>query len=101
MRATVPGSSGRMKLDESQRTRSDVMATDLEAEVTALRIIMSNVVGRMAALSGDGRRSLLEEMTEQCKLAAERNTAAGPDRAKLVGQTRTYLDEFFKGITIT
>ena len=77
------------------------MASDLEAEVTALRIVLSNVVGRMAALEPDGGRALLREMADQCKLAAERNTSAGPERASLVGQTRTYLDEFFKGITIT
>lgn len=77
------------------------MVSDLDPEVTALRIIVSNLVGRMAALEGPKGRALLEEMADQCKLAAERTASAGPDRTSFVGRTRTYLDEFFKGITVT
>lgn len=39
-------------------------------------------------------------MAHQCKVAAEHTTSLGPDRARLLEDTRTYLDEFFKGITI-
>ena len=77
------------------------MADDASGEIAALRIIVSNLVGRMAAQQSDGGRRLLEEMADQCKLAAERNASAGLDRTRLLEQTRTYLTEFFKGITIT
>ena len=75
--------------------------TELGSEVAALRIIASNLVGRLAAKEPDGGRGLLDEMADQCKIAAERNASAGANRANLVGETRTYIDEFFKGITIT
>ena len=70
-----------------------------EAEVAGLRIILSNVVARLA-VDGNGRE-LIGEMAHQCKLAAEHMASAGPDRARLVQETQTFVDEFFKGITIS
>jgi hypothetical protein len=75
------------------------MDTRLEAEVAALRIILSNMVARMAGVNDDAGRAMLSEMADQSKLAAE-HMSVGPDRASLVRDTQVYLDEFFKGITI-
>ncbi len=76
------------------------MASHLEAEISALRLILSNVIARMAAANEDGGREMLREMTDQCTLAAE-HMSAGPDRSSLVRQTQTIIEEFFKWITIT
>jgi len=72
-----------------------------EGEVAALRIIVSNVVARLATLDPEKAREVLGEMAEECKLAAERMSALGPDRGRVVQDTRTHLDEFFKGITLS
>ena len=72
-----------------------------DAELAALRIIVSNVVGQLAAAEQDRGRERLSEMAHQCKLAAEHIAFLGPDRSRLVTETQTYVDEFFKGITIS
>jgi hypothetical protein len=54
----------------------------------------------MARATDDGGQSMLREMGDQCKLAAE-HMSVGPDRPTLIRETHVYLDEFFKGITIT
>ena len=85
------------------------MTTDTlqaQAERAALRIILSNVVAQMmVAHSSDPmeQRARLSQMSNECKLAAERSlsTMAGTDRREFVDQTLVNLDEFFKGITIT
>ncbi len=71
-----------------------------EAEIAALRLILSNVVARIAGAEEDGGRAMLREMNDQCKLAAHR-LSVGPGQATLIRDTQVYLDEFFKGITIT
>ena len=76
------------------------MDTRSEAETAALRLIVGNLVARMVGAEADGGRELLRQMADQCKLAAE-HMSIGPDRAALVRETQVYLDEFFKGITIT
>ena len=81
-------------------------AVQAEAERTALRIILSNVVAQLTvAHSSDPmeQRARLSQMSDECKLAAERslNTVAGTDHREFVDQTLTTLNEFFKGITIT
>ena len=75
------------------------MTQDAEVELAALRIVLANVVARLAA-EAPAPREVLDEMRLQCKLAAE-HTPLGPDRARVVGTVLTTLDEFFKGITIT
>jgi hypothetical protein len=79
---------------------------DSEAEVAALKIILSNVVARLAIATGqqDQRvRELLSDMKDECKLAAEHVTRGETlaDRSRMVNATLTHIDEFFKGITIT
>jgi hypothetical protein len=54
----------------------------------------------MAGADDDGGRGMLQEMADQCKIAAEQ-MIVGPERTSLVRDTHTHLDEFFKGITIT
>ena len=76
------------------------MSDQREAEIAALRLIVGNLVARMARAEGDGAKPMLREMGDQCKLAAE-HMSVGPDRHSLVRETHVYLDEFFKGITIT
>jgi hypothetical protein len=76
------------------------MSVQSEAEVAALRLIVSNLVARLAGSSDDGGQSLLREMSDQCKLAAE-HMSVGPDRPSLIRETHVYLEEFFKGITIS
>ena len=65
---------------------------DAQAEIAALKIILANVVARLAITldrGGDGQiREVLAGMNDECKLAAEHATL-------------THIDEFFKGITIT
>lgn len=83
------------------------MSPDVQAEISALKIILSNVVARLAITldqRGDDRvREVLAEMKDECKLAAEHATLAGSlaDQSRLVNATLTHIDEFFKGITIT
>ena len=75
-----------------------------EAELAALKIILSNVLARLVLLesrAGSDVRDRLAIMSDQCKLAAEHTMYLGPDRGRFVGAVRTYLDEFFKGITTT
>ena len=71
------------------------------AELAAVRLILSNVVARLAVLEARDpveRRVLLKSMNDACQLAAERSPgAAGDERQRLF----KYIDEFFKGITIT
>ena len=40
-------------------------------------------------------------MRLQCKLAAEHTTTLGPDRTRVVEAAQTYIDELFRGITIS
>ncbi len=83
------------------------MSTEAQAEIAALKIIVSNVVARLAiTLNAGGEdqvREVLAAMKDECKLAAEHATLAGSlaERARLVNATLTHIDEFFKGITIT
>jgi len=80
--------------------RGKLMSDQREAEIAALRLIVGNLVARMARGSDDGGQTLLREMGDQCKFAAE-HMSVGPDRPSLIRETHVYLDEFFKGITIT
>lgn len=83
------------------------MSPDAQAEIAALKIILSNVVARLAiTLDGRGQdrvREVLAGMKDECKLAAEHATLTGSlaDRGRMVSATLTHIDEFFKGITIT
>lgn len=76
-----------------------------QAELAALRLILSNVVARLAVLEAqtpDARRDLLRSMRDTCQLAAERYS--GPvdaERPELIRRMLKHIDEFFKGITIT
>jgi hypothetical protein len=76
-----------------------------QAELAALRLILSNVVARLAVLEAqtpDARRDLLRAMRDTCQLAAERYS--GPvdaERPELIRRMLKHIDEFFKGITIT
>jgi hypothetical protein len=77
-----------------------------QAELAAMRLILSNVVARMALAEANDpgeRRRLLNSMSDACKLAAERSPAgtAGAARGDLIDQVLKNIDEFFKGITIT
>ena len=76
------------------------MSIHIDAETAALRLIVSNLVARIAGRREDGASTLLSEMADQCKLAAEQ-MSVGPERTALVRETQLYLDEFFKSITIT
>ena len=78
------------------------MTDRFDAEVAALRIILSNVLARLVVLAtagGGGLRDRLAAMNDECKRAAEQTMYLGPDRGNSVGEVRTYIDEFFKGIT--
>ncbi len=78
------------------------MAESPDPEIVAVRIILSNVLARLVLLEGQAGsdvRDRLAVMNDQCKLAAEHTMYLGPDRGRFVGAVRTYLDEFFKGIT--
>lgn len=82
------------------------MSHDSDAEIAALKIILSNVVARLAVETkerGEGVREMLGGMKDQCKLAAEHVTLGETlaDRSRMVNATLTHIDEFFKGITIT
>ena len=71
------------------------------AELAALRLILSNVVARLALLERsdpEERRRLLISMSNACQLAAERSSAAVGDQRQRILK---HVDEFFKGITIT
>ena len=78
--------------------------TRFDAEVAALRIILSNVLARLLVLEttgGEDLRVRLAAMNDERKRAAEHAMYLGPDRGSSVGEVRTYIDEFFKGITTT
>ncbi len=83
------------------------MTTETEAEIAALKIILSNVVARLALTTtrdgSTGVREMLADMKDACKLAAEQTTIGrnSQERSQMVNQTLTHVDEFFKGITIT
>ena len=71
------------------------------AELAALRLILSNVVARLALLERsdpEERRRLLMSMSSACQLAAERSSAVVGDQRQRILK---HVDEFFKGITIT
>ncbi len=77
-----------------------------QAERTALRIILSNVVAKLVeAETADPieRRAYLSRMHDECKLSAEQamNNVAGSERRQGIDRTFTVLNEFFKSITIT
>ena len=73
--------------------------SDHEAELAAVRIILSNVVARLA-VGAPNAMEALDSMRLQCKLAAEHTTTLGPDRTRVVEAAQTYIDELFRGITI-
>ena len=83
------------------------MDPDAQAEIAALKIILANVVARLAITlaqkDGDRVPEVLAEMKDECKLAAEHATLSGglAERGRMVNSTLTHIDEFFKGITIT
>ena len=76
-----------------------------QAELAALRLILSNVVARLAVLEAqtpDARRDLLSSMRDACQLAAERYSGrVDAERPELIRRMLKHIDEFFKGITIT
>ncbi len=81
-------------------------ALQAQAERAALRIILSNVVaGLVATASSDPleRRARLSQMHDECKRAAEQSMSslAGDERREVANQMFTFLDEFYKSITIT
>ena len=74
-----------------------------QAELAALRIILSNLVAREVTRAGPHGgpevREMLTKMRDECRLAAERAPSeAGVDHRN---ETLRSLDQFFKGITIT
>jgi hypothetical protein len=76
-----------------------------QAELAAMRLILSNVVARLALLEANDpeeRRGLLNSMSHACQLAAQRSAIApaGVNRDDLVARMLRHIDEFFKGITI-
>jgi len=76
------------------------------AELAALRVILSNVVARLALLEvkdPEERRRLLGSMSDACQLAAERHSLGpvGAEREDLIRRMLRHVDEFFKGITIS
>ena len=85
------------------------MSTDAlkaQAERTALRIILSNVVAQLVvSQSADPmeRRVRLQRMSDESKLAAQQamSTLAGQDRQVFLDLMFEAIDEFYKGITIT
>ena len=81
------------------------MSQDSEAEIAALKIILSNVVAHLAIETREDHRvrDMLSEMKDECKLAAEHVTIGETisDRSRMVNATLTHIDEFFKGITMT
>jgi hypothetical protein len=84
------------------------MTPEQDAEIAALKIILSNVVARLAITvtekNTDAVRAMLASMTDECKLAAEQTVVLGrtsAERSQIVNATLTHIDEFFKGLTIT
>jgi hypothetical protein len=83
------------------------MKIEVEAEITAIKVILANVVARLAitraAEEPDKVRAVLEQMKDECKLAAEKGTLASTpaEQARLVNTTLMHINEFFKSITIT
>jgi hypothetical protein len=74
-----------------------------QAELSALRIILSNLVARHVTTAGPHGgpevREMLTKMRDECRLAAERApNEAGVD---LRNEALRSIDQFFKGITIT
>jgi len=64
-----------------------------EAEVAALKIILRNVVARLAldaSASREDVRAVLDQMRDECRSAARNELG-----------TLTNIDEFFKNITST
>ena len=64
-----------------------------ETEVAALKIILRNVVARLAldaSASREDVRAVLDQMRDECRSAARNELG-----------TLTSIDEFFKNITIT
>jgi hypothetical protein len=74
--------------------------SDHEAALAAIRIILSILVARVA-LGAPNATEALDSMRLQCKLAAEHTTTLGPDRTRVVEAAQTYIDELFRGITIS
>jgi hypothetical protein len=78
------------------------MSDASEAELAALRIVLSNVVARLATSAGPRGspeiREMLRQMRDECQMAAERAPQAGADSGD---QILRKIDEFFKAITIT
>ena len=76
-----------------------------QAELAAMRLILSNVVARLVLLETRDpaeRRNLLSSMRDACLLAAERSSVpAGAERGDSIRRMLKHIDEFFKAITIT
>jgi hypothetical protein len=76
------------------------------AELAAIRIILSNLVARVVRSEcpdHDQVRLLLSGMNDECKLAAQHvalEAGAAERRDDVVSRMLTFLDEFFKSITI-
>jgi hypothetical protein len=97
----------RLRLRLAPAPHPDFAMDDAQAEIAALKIILANVVARLAITldrGGDGQvREVLAAMKDECKLAAEHATLSSSlaERGRMVNATLTHIDEFFKGITIT
>jgi len=73
-----------------------------EAELAAFKIILSNVVARLAVTTSNSRQEVqatLEQMRAECRSAA--NRSALHRGGAFASDTLTSIDEFFGNITIT
>jgi len=73
-----------------------------EAELAALKIILSNVVARLAVTTSSSRQDVqatLDQMRAECRSAA--NRSALQRGSTFASDTLTSIDEFFGNITIT
>ena len=94
------------RVGRSATEEACVTASQLDqAEIAAMRLILSNVVARLVLLEAHDpaeRRNLLGSMCDVCLMAAERSSVpAGAERGDLVRRMLKHIDEFFKGITIS
>ena len=78
----------------------------MQAELAALRIILSNVVAQMAvshSIDPMARRAQLSQISDECKLAAQGMVTgySGGDRQAFQDRTFGAVDDFFRSLTIT
>ena len=76
------------------------MASHLDqAEIAAMRLILSNVVARLVLLEAHDpaeRRNLLSSMRDACLLAAERSSIPPvAERGDVIRRMLKHIDEFF------